>query len=340
MTQSPIPVICDSCRKTGTAGEGEFAHVDFLDFTPVPRQGMRVDGWSAERQVAFIAALATTGSTRRAAKALDMSPHGIVKLRQAKGADSFNIAFDRAMAIAARNGSLKVAQGVADAAARNGHEADDEASDMPEDEKLTLLENIFLKILRKVEAEREARLAGEVVAADFYLRQVTFCEVAFDMMAEGLGLSGWELLGDLRRGGHGILEIAETPMSRTLDTQRRALWKVMADPDRPEHPPERYLDVRDDHSLEPLEVLRGGEISHEEQKREFEERHKADAAAQVEWEASAQLVRGTSEHEAEAQVEHEASGHPRVSISDDEADRAMRHALRVAREAHPEDFDE
>ena len=87
-----------------------------------------------------------------------------------------------------------------------------------------------------MEAERKARLAGEVVAADFYLRQVTFCEIAFDMMAEGLGHDAWQLLGDLRRAGHGILEIAETPMSRTLDAMRRELWARMADPERPEHP--------------------------------------------------------------------------------------------------------
>ena len=45
------PVICDSCRKTGSAGTGDFSHVgDLLEFTPVPRQGHRVDGWTAERQ--------------------------------------------------------------------------------------------------------------------------------------------------------------------------------------------------------------------------------------------------------------------------------------------------
>jgi len=312
-----ISVICDSCRKTGTAGTGDFTHLgDLLEFTPVPRQGKRVDGWSAERQVAFIAALATTGSTRRAAKALDMSPHGIIKLRQAKGADSFNTAFDRAMAIAARNGSLKVAQGVADAAVRGGHEPDGEESDMDEESKLILLERILLKLLRKVEAERNARLAGEVVAADFYLRQVTFIEVAFDLMSEGYGLNGWELLGELRRGGHHITEIAETPMSRTLDDQRRKLWAAMADPDRPEYPPEDYLVHGADHSREPLEYMRGGEESErEEQRAEYARRHAAEAEAQANWE--------------------------RNGIDDDPDDpmAEIHNALAAAREAHPEDFD-
>ena len=170
---------------------------------------------------------------------------------------------------------------------------------MDEESKLALMENIFLKILRKVEAERNARLKGEVVAADFYLRQVTFCEVAFDMMAEGLGLGGWQLLGDFRRAGHGILEIAETPMSRTLDTHRRALWKKMAESQpelgweasedgsgRPEHPPERYLEHDTDHSIEPLEWIYGGERG-EEQRAEYARRHAEDAEAQAEWEANA-----------------------------------------------------
>ena len=96
---------------------------------------------------------------------------------------------------------------------------------MDDETKLALLENIHRKFLGKVRQEREARLAGQVVAADFYLRQITFLEVAFDMMAEGLGLDGWELLGEFRRGGHGVLEIAETPMSKALDDGRRELWR-------------------------------------------------------------------------------------------------------------------
>ena len=264
---------------------------NLLEFEPVPRSGMRVDGWSAERQRAFIALLATTGSTRRAAKALEMSPHGIIKLRQAKGADSFNSAFDRAMAIAARNGAMKIAASVADAAAYgasgNGRRptAASDASDMSEDEQYDFLENIVRKFLLKVQAERTARLAGEVVAADFYLRQVTVLEVALDLLAEGVGLDGWEVIGDLRRGGHGILDIAETPMSRILDGKRRELWRRMGEPERPEHPPQRYLEQRsaqrsrdrqaqpvpqtgeqadgehwsENFSVEPMECFRGGE---------------------------------------------------------------------------------
>ena len=55
---STIPVICDRCRKVGYSGDGDFSHLgDLLEFTPVPRKKERVDGWTAERQRAFIAAL-------------------------------------------------------------------------------------------------------------------------------------------------------------------------------------------------------------------------------------------------------------------------------------------
>lgn len=115
-----IPVICDRCRSSGASGEGDFSHLgDLLEFTPVPRKKERVDGWSAERQRAFIAALSATGSKRRAALAIGMQPFGVDQLLKSEGSDSFKAAVERAMAIAAQNGTMKIAQGVADAAARN-----------------------------------------------------------------------------------------------------------------------------------------------------------------------------------------------------------------------------
>jgi hypothetical protein len=115
-----IPVICDRCRLTGISGEMDFSHLgDLLEFAPVPRKTKRADGWSAERQRAFIAALSATGSKRQAAKAIGMASFGVDQLLKADGSESFKAAFDRAMAIAKANGSLKIAQGVADAAARN-----------------------------------------------------------------------------------------------------------------------------------------------------------------------------------------------------------------------------
>lgn len=114
-----IPVICDRCRSTGISGEADFSHLgDLLEFEPVPRKHDRVDGWNAERQRAFIAALAATGSKRRAAMSIGMATFGVDQLLKARGNEGFRLAYDRAMAIAKANGSMKIASGIADAAAR------------------------------------------------------------------------------------------------------------------------------------------------------------------------------------------------------------------------------
>lgn len=115
-----IPVICDRCRSAGVAGAGDFSHLgDLLDFEPVPRKTKRVDGWSPEKQRAFVAALSATGSKRQAALSIGMAPFGVDQMLKSEGNDSFKAACERAMAIAAQNGSMKIARGVADAAARN-----------------------------------------------------------------------------------------------------------------------------------------------------------------------------------------------------------------------------
>ena len=155
-----IPVICDRCRVTGLAGEADFSHLgDLLEFTPVPRQKTRVDGWTAERQRALIAALSATGSKRRAALAIGMAPYGVEQLLKGEGSDSFKAAIERAVDIAAQNGSMKIARGVADAAARNAQltppsrlrglpspagraQAESEDDEISEDEKWAMLERI------------------------------------------------------------------------------------------------------------------------------------------------------------------------------------------------------
>jgi len=62
-------------------------------FTPVPRQCARHDGWTPERQIAFIEALADTGSVAAACKAVDMSTVGAYHLRRQPGAESFRKAW-------------------------------------------------------------------------------------------------------------------------------------------------------------------------------------------------------------------------------------------------------
>ena len=248
-----IPVICDRCRSTGVSGEGDFSHLgDLLEFTPVPRK-KRVDGWSPEKQRAFIAALSATGSKRRAALAVGMQPNGVDQMLKSRGNESFKAAYDRAMAIAAQYGTMKIAQGVADAAARNaamtppsrlrGLEPEP-AAELPEDQKWDLIHGIGVKFMRKVVCEREARLAGEIVAADFYLRQITMIEVTFDLIAARFGEDARQVLAELRRGDHSIMHIASTPLTDWLDRARRMWWKDEGEPERPPYPDVRFLERR------------------------------------------------------------------------------------------------
>lgn len=66
------------------------------DFAPVPRK-YRYDGWTPERQRAFIAGLAETGSVKHAAQRINMSPEGAYYLRRQKGAEEFRAAWDAAL---------------------------------------------------------------------------------------------------------------------------------------------------------------------------------------------------------------------------------------------------
>ena len=66
------------------------------DFTPVPRK-YRHDGWTPERQRAFIDGLAETGSVKHAAQRINMSPEGAYYLRRQKGAEEFRAAWDAAL---------------------------------------------------------------------------------------------------------------------------------------------------------------------------------------------------------------------------------------------------
>jgi len=66
------------------------------DFTPVPRK-YRHDGWTPERQRAFIAALADTGSVSRAAAMVNMAQRNCYTLRRAAGAESFRRAWEAAL---------------------------------------------------------------------------------------------------------------------------------------------------------------------------------------------------------------------------------------------------
>jgi hypothetical protein len=307
-----IPVICDRCRSVGDSGEGDFSHLgDLLDFEPVPRR-KRVNGWDAEAQRAFIAALAMTGSKTTAAKSLGRNAFGIDQLLKAKGSEGFRLAFDRALAIAEKNGAMRIATGVADAAARNawldkrsalrGHEPPEpEEPEMSDDLKLEIIDSICRKYFGKARQEREARLSGEIVAADFYLRQMTFIEVGLDLAATDLGTSAFDMLKSLQRDGHGWMHIAETPFSRALDEERRRQWGLIDEPERPERPARRYFEDRGDYSLEPDRSATGAltipaegftqeqwaGMDHDEQTQARKAEWARAAEEQVAWEAKA-----------------------------------------------------
>ena len=66
-------------------------------FAPVPRRNARHDGWTPERQKAFIEALADTGAVSRAAAMVNMSPEGAYYLRRQPQADEFRRAWAAAL---------------------------------------------------------------------------------------------------------------------------------------------------------------------------------------------------------------------------------------------------
>jgi len=68
------------------------------DFAPVPRgKGGRHDGWTPDRQRAFIEALADTGCVKQAAHLVNMSHVSAYRLRRAAGAEGFRRAWEAAL---------------------------------------------------------------------------------------------------------------------------------------------------------------------------------------------------------------------------------------------------
>ena len=70
---------------------------DEYDWVPVLRK-RRKDGWTPERQRAFIGALADTGVVSEAARSVGMTDTAAYKLRRAPGAEGFAAAWEAALA--------------------------------------------------------------------------------------------------------------------------------------------------------------------------------------------------------------------------------------------------
>ena len=267
-----------------------------LGFEPVTRKVRRPDGWTADLQRELIARLAATGTLQQAVWQMGKHATGADGLYKTPSAGSFRAAWDQAVVIGRRRQGLDSGPphagpvpGIQRRPPRGAFAPDPEPGpdedSMDEDRRLELLDRLIAKFMLKVGQERTARLAGEVIAADFYLRQVTCLEVAFDLLAAGESIDAWERIHTFRRGGHDILEIADTLMSRMLDEARRRQWATMDEPPRPEHPPERYLTDHGDHRTEaPEHTVGGGPLSHDQQRQALAERHARDAEEQVRWE--------------------------------------------------------
>jgi len=69
------------------------------DFTPVPRQIDRSNGWKPEVQRIFIEALADTGSVNAACRRVNRASHGVYLLRRHPEAASFRAAWEAALAL-------------------------------------------------------------------------------------------------------------------------------------------------------------------------------------------------------------------------------------------------
>lgn len=301
-----IPVLCDRCRSEGEAGEPPFESLgDLMDFEPVPRRP-RVGGWSPDVQRAFIAALAVTGSRRRAAAAVGRAQFGVDQLLKAPGSEGFAAACERAEAMAAEKGNQRLALGVRTVA------AEDKAWKLPDapwsgpaagaarrargrgvkpldpepltdDAKLEMLTAIMRRYCLKLGKEREARLNGRIAEADFVVRQITWLEVAFDLLSG----DGFALLADFRHRGHPLIDIAATPFSEAMDEARRRHFLEAGEPGGPHHPLRALLDQRDDYALEPLDGDTGDAEAKAEQRRARAAAYAEAAEEQVRWEAEA-----------------------------------------------------
>ncbi|HEX9933054.1 MAG TPA: hypothetical protein VGB08_09455 [Allosphingosinicella sp.] len=206
-----------------------------LDFDPVHRRIKRSDGWPPPVQRGFIAALARTGSVEHAAFAVHRSDGGAWKLRGHGSGQSFAEAWDAAIDLFHERNPKPARRG---GRARGAWAAQPEPEPEPErdyDAEWKLLtETIFDKYLIKLFDEREARLDGRIVEADFYVRQLTWLEVCLDLA--GVGEKAVDHFKRLERGERRVGDIVATPVSMLLDMLRRSYWEMNGEPARPPRP--------------------------------------------------------------------------------------------------------
>lgn len=290
-----------------------------LGFEPVVRKVKRPDGWTPELQRELIARIAATGTLQSAVWQMGKHATGAEALYKTPGADSFRQSWDAAIIIGRRRNGLDrgppftgAVPGITRRSGR-GHEPEPQPEPDPgmnEDELWEACVRVAAKFLKKVAAERRARLAGEITAADFFLRQITALEVTFDLAAHSCGMSAWEAINQVRLAGETVYTIAETEFSQWLDRARRKMWADEAAPERPQYPPRHYLaeamsSEGDRVMTEPLHNGTGActtpargytkeewaALPKDEQRAALQRQFEEDSAEQVQWE-----LRAIAEH--------------------------------------------
>lgn len=306
-----------------------------LGFTPVPRKH-RYDGWTPERQRAFIAALAQTGSVKAATRRINMSAEGAYYLRAAPGAESFRAAWEAALAHGVQNltdlaierategtpvpvyfrgeqvgekrwfdnkllmfilrhhlpdrygttlnGGTRSRATIEREAAENCPVCKERAAteaqaaaDAPSEEarRVDIDQQLFGLYASKVEAERRHRVAGEVIAADFTLRQLTHLEVMLD--GAGLGVELMDRWTTRPSDWGGTVPVHVSEISAFLASLREAFWAHIGAPVRPALRVDPEQSEADTVQYGPTRAERAAAASAAQQRI---------AAAQAEWEAA------------------------------------------------------
>lgn len=255
-------------------------------FAPVPRK-YRHDGWTPDRQRAFIQALAATGSVTAAAARINMSTEGAYYLRRQPGAEGFaaawaaaldhgvqhltDLAIDRAThgtpvpifwkgeqvgerrryndrllmfilkhhmparyggaLLPAPRSQAEMEQEAAEncPTCRERAEQAEAAAAKAEAERAAFppqwLTDLFKRYQAKVVSERRHRLAGEVIAADYTLRQLTHIELVLSMggrSAEMLDM--WSTADGQQPTACHDESLFADPISKILDDIRAKVW--------------------------------------------------------------------------------------------------------------------
>lgn len=145
-------------------------------------------------------------------------------------------------------------------------------------ETLDVLGKILKRYEAKVRSERQFRLTGRIVAADFTVRQLTHIELILacgGKTQEMIDLWAREPPVSIGRGG---IEHEAHPISEELDRIRQKVWQAAGDPPRPRLPLDRRQCI---HSS-----MCGGPTHMERDKARLAAEARM-AEAQREWEATA-----------------------------------------------------